>query len=353
MSDEAIDTQKTEVLPPQDTVNTPETLGVTPRYVLQHNAISRSAHTLSATANKITLMALALIPPDLSSRTAAFTFTEFCKAIGYTKSGESFKLFLAALKECGNANINVQIVNPANGKTTWQGCHWFSFWEFREETGVATLSFSEELVSVLSELKWVYAKINLKDIGELQSKYAIRFFELAVSYMSLQGKGGNQDNAFYFERSLQELRYIFGISDDQYKETWDFTRKVIKEPIDEINRAGIGISISPSGIKQGRKNTGYRFDCQSVPKTIPAKKRGRKNAEIPQNELSEIVAADADNREDKIMQHLAELYPEEFAELYSAELAKPSFLPPTSEFRRKATEVIVLAQLRERHGIVK
>jgi plasmid replication initiation protein len=345
-------TEKTNV-PPLATVNTPETLGVTPRYVLQHNAISRSAHTLSATASKITLMALALIPPDLSSRTAAFTFTEFCNAIGYTKSGESFKLFLAALKECGNANINIQIVNPANGKTTWQGCHWFSFWEFREETGVATLSFSEELITVLSELKRVYAKINLKDIGELQSKYAIRFFELALSYMSLQGKGGNRDKAFYFERNLQELRYILGIPDDLYKETKDFTKKVIKEPINEINRAGIGVSIIPSGIKQGRKNTGYRFDCQSVPKTLPTKKRDKKNAEKAQPELPEIVAADADSHEDKMMQHLKELYPDEFAELYTAELAKPSFLPPTSEFRKKATEGAVLAQLRERHGIVK
>jgi plasmid replication initiation protein len=335
-----------------DSVNTPETLGTTPRYVLQHHAISRSAHDLSATANKITLMALALIPPDLSSRTAAFTFTEFCTAVGYTKSGESFKLFLAALEECGNANITIRIVNQENGKTTWQGCHWFSCWEFREETGVATLSFSEELVTVLSELKWVYTKINLKDIGKLQSKYAIRFFELAVSYMSLQGKGGNRDKAFYFERNLQELRYILGIPNERYQETRDFTKKVIKAPINEINSAGIGVSITPTSIKHGRKNTGYRFDCQSVPKTLPAKKRNEKHAEQAQPELPEIVAADADSHEDKMMQYLKERYPDEFAALYAAELAKPSFLPPTSEFRKKATEGTVLAQLRERHGLV-
>jgi hypothetical protein len=52
-------------------VNTPETLGVTPRYALQHNAISRSAHNMSATAKKLTVMAMALLPPDLSSLAAA------------------------------------------------------------------------------------------------------------------------------------------------------------------------------------------------------------------------------------------------------------------------------------------
>ena len=43
-------------------VNTPESLGVTPRFVLQHNAISRSAHNFSATARKLTAMAMSLLP---------------------------------------------------------------------------------------------------------------------------------------------------------------------------------------------------------------------------------------------------------------------------------------------------
>jgi hypothetical protein len=106
------------------------------------------------------------------------------------------------LEACGNANITIRIVNQENGKTTWQGCHWFSL-------------------------------------------------------------------------------------------------KVIKAPINEINSAGIGVSITPTSIKHGRKNTGYRFDCQSVPKTLPAKKRNEKHVEQAQPELPEIVAADADSHEDK------------------------------------------------------
>jgi hypothetical protein len=39
--------------------------------VLQHNAISRSINSLSATAKKLTAMAMALIPSDLSSLTVS------------------------------------------------------------------------------------------------------------------------------------------------------------------------------------------------------------------------------------------------------------------------------------------
>jgi hypothetical protein len=81
-------------LPP--VVNTPATLGVTPRYVLQHNSVSRGAQSLSATAQKLAAMAMALLPPDLSSRTAAFTFTDFCNAVGYERGGESYETFRAA-----------------------------------------------------------------------------------------------------------------------------------------------------------------------------------------------------------------------------------------------------------------
>lgn len=162
-------------------VNTPEIRGATPRYVLQHNAISRAAHSLSATAKKITATAMALLPSDLSARTVAFTFTEFCRAVGFDRGGESFKRFLAALEESGNADIKLAIVNPGNGKTTWQGYHWFSFWQYSEETGAATLTFSQELTGVLLELKRVYARIGLKDLGKFQSKYAVRIYELSVS----------------------------------------------------------------------------------------------------------------------------------------------------------------------------
>jgi hypothetical protein len=41
-------------------INTLETLGVMPRFILQYNAISRSIQNLSANAKKLTAMALSL-----------------------------------------------------------------------------------------------------------------------------------------------------------------------------------------------------------------------------------------------------------------------------------------------------
>jgi plasmid replication initiation protein len=206
-----------------------------------------------------------------------------------------------------NNSIAIETINPKSGKKEWERYTWFSYSKLSEETGVAIMTFSQEFASVILDLKRAYAKINLKDIGELQSKYALRIFELATSYSSLKGKDGNEDQIWYFERSVSDLRLMLGVPENAYPETKHFRQFVVEEPVKEINKAGIGIKITPT----------------------------------------------ACDREVKEYQHLKELYPDEFAGLYAEELASASFMPPESGFRKQAAEAAALCLLREKHGIVK
>jgi plasmid replication initiation protein len=332
---------------------TPESLGVTPRFVLQYSAISRSIHDLSATAKKLTAMAMALLPPDLSSFTASFTFTSFCKALNYGDGGKEYQLFTSAVDECMKCVISLDTGKIVRGKKSWEKFTWFEYAKFNAETGLCTMIFSTKLADFLLDFKRVYAKINLSDIGRFQSKYAIRYFEMAVSYASLAGQNGNKDNAWYFERTINELREILGVKQEEYKETGNFNRYVVKKPLDEINNSGVGVKIAVENIKEGNRITSIRFDCKKAPRT-PAPKRGRKKkAENPiQLELSERNSDAGCSREEKELEHLKELYPEEFAELYRAELAKiPAFIPEGA--KRIGAEGSALLRLKERRGIVK
>ena len=329
-------------------VNTPETLGVTPRYVIQHNSVSRSAHGLSATARKLTAMAMSLLPADLSSLTAAFTFSEFCKALGIVIGGETYKIFREAVRECMQSTIYIETVPDDKGKKQWKEFTWFTMAEYDEVTGNARMTFSSELAEFLIALKWMYSKIDLKDIGELQSRYAIRLFEMAMSYMSLKGKRGNADQNWYFERPIPELRMIMGVPKEAYKENRLFRQKVIEEPVKEINRSGIGLEIKPEGIKQGRRLVAIRFDCKQSPRTTRGKRSGAKEA-LP---LPEPNPKTEDLLEEKELEHLKELYPSEFAELYETELAKaPAYIP--EDFKQIGAEGSALMQLKQRYGIKK
>jgi plasmid replication initiation protein len=333
-------------------VNTPQTLGVTPRYVLQHNAISRSVNSLSATAKKLTAMAMALIPSDLSSLTAAFTFPEFCKALGMPIGGETYKIFKAAVKECMQCVITIETEPNEKGKKDWRQFTWFIEAQYSEETSKATMTFSPKLAEVLTELKWVYSKINLQDFGKLKRRYAIRLYEIALSFAYLKGKQGNKDGTRYFQWTIEELRQILGVPADAYKETHLFKQKVIDAPIREINNAGLGLTINIERVKQGRFLVALRFDCEQAYRSLPGKDKNRENAAV-QLELPEQNPKTAGQREEKELEHLKECYPDEFAALYAAELAKSSFMDSESEVRKRAADGGAMKALKAKHGIIK
>jgi hypothetical protein len=344
---------------PKD-ARTTEMLGGIPRYVLQLNAISRSAHNFSATAKKIMAMATALLPSDLSSLSAAFTFGEFCEALGIPKGGETFLVFKAAVEECMESVIRIETPPDKKGKTSWILHHWFRVARFNKYTGICTMTFDQELADFLNDFKKLYAKINLADIGCLQSKYALRMYETAISYASLQGKNGNKSNTWYFERTIAELRHLFMIDPNEYQETKLFRRKVIEGPIKEINEAGIGMEIKTAGIKKGRNLTGLRFDCKDSKNskdtkgTAPKKDGKQKKSAFPP-QPDDRATQNQEEEEEKELEHLKTVYPDEFAELYNAKLAElPTLGNNTGEIIRKAAaEHVALKTLRERHGIKK
>lgn len=341
-----------ELCPEQSNPITPQTLGVTPRYVLQHNAISRSINSLSPIAKKLTLMAMALIPPDLSTLTAAFTFPEFCKALDMSVGGKEYNIFKAAVNECMQCVITIETEPNAKGKKNWEKFTWFSVARYNEETGKATMTFSSELAKVMKELKWVYSKINLQDFSKLQSRYAIRLYEIALSFAYLKGKQGNKDGAWYFQWTIEELRLILGVPADAYAETHLFKQKVIDAPIKELNSARLGLTIKIERVKQGRFLVALRFDCEQTPRCLPVKGKNRKET-VALLSLPEPNPRMEQERLEKEYQHLKELYPADFAQFYEEALNKPSPLPRSSLIRQGAAEYIAVTQLKTKHGIAK
>jgi plasmid replication initiation protein len=162
---------------------------------------------------------------------------------------------------------------------------WFSQAEYDSVTGIAKITFAPKLAEFLAAMKWLYSKINLKDIGNLQSRFAIRLFEIAISYRSMAGCDGNQENAWYFERGFpDEMRLIMGVDEKAYKDKHVLKQKIVDNPIKGINEAGLGLEIKPTTIKQGRQVIAIRFNCTSAPRTPKGTGRKRLKAELHQEE---------------------------------------------------------------------
>jgi hypothetical protein len=255
----------------------------TAEYVLQHNAITRAIYNLSASAQKLIAMAMALIPMDakeLQDYRVEFTIKDFVDALKLSRIGtETEKYVLAAVRECLDSHIEIFLPNRE-----WVGWTWFleSRLVYEDTKNIMrveantmnmpehipfiwdkiTMTFNPCLGKVLNELKRHYTKINLADIGKLSSKYAIRFFNIAMSWQSEAGKKGNPPNTWYFAYTLPEIRSLFVIPKSKYPVTGNFRTKVIDHPLTEINNANLGIKITPEYIRKGRSLYGVKFWCK-------------------------------------------------------------------------------------------
>ena len=76
-------------------------------------------------------------------------------------------------------------------------------------------------------------------MGKLQSFYAIRYYEMALSYRGFIGKEGNTEDEWFFEKTIDELRELF-VLQEKYKVTSMFRINVIDNPVAELNAAKVG-----------------------------------------------------------------------------------------------------------------
>jgi hypothetical protein len=319
-----------------------ETKELTPEYVLQPHAISRAVYRLSATARKIIAMGMSILPPNMSNLTAVFNFSEFCRALGLERSSDRYTLIQNAILECVQTPITIETPEK------WQTFMWIQTAEIDKKTNMISISFSCGLAEYLVTLKKMYARLELIDLGKLQSLYAIRLFELAKSYESLAGKQGNPQDCWYFERTVEEMRKILGIEDQKYTKTADFRRYVIEGPLRELNEADLGVAIVPEYVRKGKFLAAIRFSCRkNVRKAVGRKKKNIKDLPAPETDLR--YAQELEAKEDE---HLKKLYPDEFARLYAEAVENVPLVGRHTSLGAKAAEYQAMKRLKERRGTV-
>ena len=119
---------------------------------------------------------------------------------------------------------------------------WLSSALYKKKKGCVILSFDPKLKPYLLQLKSCFTKINIADLLELKSIYAVRIFELLVQHASI-GKR---------KIGIDELRVWCGIKKTEYALYADLKRYVINRAKTEIN-AKTDYEVDYKEIKESRK----------------------------------------------------------------------------------------------------
>ncbi|MCR4715280.1 MAG: replication initiation protein [Treponemataceae bacterium] len=274
--------------------------------LLQPNQISQGLYKCSPLAKQLLAYVIADLKImkwsnlNIETYETSFKTSEFVKALGKSRIGSKQKdLIKSALVELQKSYIAID-----TGKK-FETFSWVTHAVFSDVDHRINIEINHHLGQALVEYKHGFTTLQLIELGRLQSFYAMRYYEIAFSWIGKKGKDGNKKGTWYFEYTVEELRKTFQLGDNEYSgRMTNFITKVVKNPLDEVNQK-TNLTINFDKIKDGKNIVGFRFNCSEKTEPLKITKRTSKG------DIDEIKII---NEEQAELEYFKTRYPEEFEE---------------------------------------
>lgn len=293
--------------------------GFEPNILKIPNNFLRASYKCSATTQRMYFYSIfKYISSDKNQNSVSFSFSDFFSDLNL-KDGQKTRTLI---KESANEILDMKIVLEDNEKQ-YEVTNVFQSAKcvFTETT--FSFKFTEDMKIFLDTLKEIgFSLFEINDLGKLKSFYALRYYLVALSFKGFKGKKGNEKNSWFFEYSVEDLRKLFDIQDNEYTQIGPFRNIVVDLPLKELNERNLGIQIVCTPIKKGRKITGFHFDCIDLTHIakvnennyvyIEDSNKNNKNSSAPEED-SQLMAL-------KIISQ----NPERYAEILKEEKANPN-----------------------------
>ena len=238
--------------------------------VLQPNKVSRAAYKCDSTERKLLYFATAKLENSFQPEgdgdivvrryTASFKIGEMLRALGMNNIASNRKRIREAIKTVAKQTITV-----LETEKKLVVMNWLQKAVYDEDENKIVLTFTDDVGMYLQDLKEQFSSLDFKTIGAIKSYYAMRYYEIALSYEGFKGQDGNKPNSWFFDLDLERLRTMFEIKDSAYRGRIDnITEKAVKQPIRELNAVNPRFRIDIERLKKGRSLVGYRFICTDL-----------------------------------------------------------------------------------------
>ena len=228
------------------------------RKVVEHNSLITSIAKMDKTPLKMFELAVSCInteepPKDNAvylSKEELFSFFKVDDSNKHTR----FKQAIAKMQE----QAFFEIKEEKNKGFKFRRILPIPTVEWTDYDDKVMIRFNQDIIPYLIELKQNFTKYALSEIMELNSKYSIILYKwLSMNYNQYEhysNKGGRRAEQVENYRnpsiSVKELREITDTV-NEYKEIYDFEKRVLKNAIEEIN-AHTSFNVSYEKIKKGR-----------------------------------------------------------------------------------------------------
>lgn len=218
------------------------------RLVVKDNALINASYSLSSVEQKLILLAASENHRKNIQEQKRFKIHASVYAEQFNISEN---IAYKRLKEASETLFERQfsyIEKLDNGKLRKAKSRWVQEIAYYPGTGYIDIIFSEAVIPMISMLEKHFTSYDLQQVAGLTSKYAIRLYELIVSW-----RASNKTPVY----EIHDLREKLGV-EDAYPQTAEFRRNVINVALRQINEE-TDLTVKVHQHKTGRTITGYSF----------------------------------------------------------------------------------------------
>ncbi len=219
--------------------------------VVKSNELIRASYTLGLVEQRIVLMSIVAarhiseITPDTLCHIRANDYADLYDLTPQT----AYEALKGASEVMFNRRVTIQVYDEVLKKTVPLTVRWLSGINYLDKEGLVTVRFSKDLIDHITDVYENFTRYKIENIAKLSSQYAIRLYELLVSWLSA-GKTP------IFE--LGEFRSQLGLQPSEYERIQHFKERVLDNAIDQIN-ANTDITVTHEQHKKGRVIAGFSF----------------------------------------------------------------------------------------------
>ena len=228
------------------------------RKVVEHNALIQSVAKMQKTALKMFELAVSCIDTEnlpenntvYLSKKELFSFFEVSSSSKHSQFKEAIEFMQkqAYFKIKSNKALGIE----------YESIVPIPYVKWNDYNDEVTIQFSEHIMPYLINLKAEFTQYKISELQKLNSKYSLILYRwLSMQYNQYEHysvKGGRRAEQVEAYRNpsitVKELREITDTI-NEYKAMTNFTRKILKEPLEEIN-AHTSFNVSYEKIKKGR-----------------------------------------------------------------------------------------------------
>lgn len=221
--------------------------------IKKSNSLARAVYRISTSEQRLMLLAVANANGDIDELKRSTIYArDYAEMFNLTPEAA-----YAALQEVSETLFERRftILDELNGNTRRRLRRWIQGVDYIDGEGCITLVFSDDVLPFLIEQSKNFSYYFLDDVKALTSIYALRLYEILMSWRGLPATDGKR-TTHKFE--IENLREMLGVEPEKYTRVDNLKRRVLDVAIEQINEH-TNISVSWTQVKKGRRIAGFYF----------------------------------------------------------------------------------------------